>query len=119
MRRIMHGWLIVGLVFGTVIYAVAEDVVMPPRGDSSPWSVKGVRWAGGFFTSVGGFRILPTVGIPMDFVILFYADAGGEPTGSPLDCFPGTAIAARLVATAGRRLATCGEAVEILGLPAR
>lgn len=82
-------------------YAVAEDVVMPPRGDSSPWSVKGVRWAGGFFSSVGGFRLLPTVGIPMDFVVLFYADAGGEPTGSPLDCLPGTAVAARLVRATG------------------
>ena len=63
---------------------VADDFNLPtgPHGEPA-WNVTDVHWEGGFF---GGN---PT---PGDFRVMFYADAGGMPTGGPNDP-TGTALA--------------------------
>lgn len=63
---------------------IADDFNLPIGPNNEPaWNVTDVHWEGGFW---GGD---PT---PGDFRIMFYADAGGQPTGGPGDP-TGTALA--------------------------
>ena len=63
---------------------VADDFNLPtgPQGEPA-WNVTDVHWEGGHWAAE------PT---PGDFRIMFYADAGGQPTGGPNDP-TGTALA--------------------------
>ena len=63
---------------------VADDFNLPegPQGEPA-WNVTDVHWEGGFW---GGNPVAA------DYRVIFYADAGGQPTGGPTDP-TGTALA--------------------------
>ncbi len=67
---------------------VADDFTLANQGSVGDMSVTGVEWVGGWF---GGAPIAPA-----EFNIMFYADAGGLPTGGPTDP-TGTALSAQTV----------------------
>jgi len=63
---------------------VADDFNLPIGPNNEPaWNVTDVHWEGGFWNGDP---------VPGDFRIMFYADAGGYPTGGPADP-TGTALA--------------------------